>query len=196
MKRILLILIISTSSICFGQDKPKYKQEAIEYYEKAGRYLLESKEDSVLIFCDKAIEIDDTYYFPHNYKLSIYISKKKYDKALEECNMILIKKVDLAEVWTLVGVLNAQLGNIEEANTSYLKSIDLFTKRIDNSNNTSKDLKIANRLNRAVSYLLMGKEDIGKKELNQLKKENPDNEWIDQVYQISKDDLIKQLLGM
>ncbi|MGI6047386.1 MAG: hypothetical protein ACOYEG_05180, partial [Petrimonas sp.] len=74
----------------------------------------------------------------------------------------------------------------------YNKSIEIFDTRINNPEK-KKDLT-ANRLNRAISLILVGQEVEGKNELEKLKTENPDDLKIDEFLKINKQDYIRQLI--
>jgi hypothetical protein len=85
------------------------------------------------------------------------------------------------------------LGDTLKAKSYYKKSIEIFDQRISNPNK-KQDLE-SNRLNRAFSLILIGKEKVGKEELKKLKSENPDNIMIDEFLKIRKQDYIKQIIG-
>ncbi len=74
----------------------------------------------------------------------------------------------------------------------YKKSIELYEDRIKNPEK-KKDL-YANWLNRAVSFILLGKESEGMDELRKLKAQNPDDLMIDEILKINKQDYIRQLI--
>lgn len=188
------ILIVCVLQSCVGQDKPKYKKAAIEMNTEAGKYRMDFKADSALVLYDKAIELDETYYFPHVNKATIYLENKQFNKAIFELEIALEKKPDLAESWTALGALYDYKGQSEKANTSYKKSIDIFSKRIENSANSK--LKFANQLNRALSYILMGQGELGKIELRLLKKEDPNNLMVDTLLASTKKDIINLLIGI
>ncbi len=194
MKRLLILLVITTSLYCCGQDNPVYKQEAIEMNNKAGGYLQNGKVDSALILFDKAIKMDETYMMPHSNKVNIYLNRKEFDKAMLENETIVSKQPEMAEAWSFLGMLYSHLGYHKKANLSYSKSIDLYSARINDKGLEASYM--SNRLNRAVSYILIGEVDKGKAELKQLKTEDPNNPIVDQMLQFSKDDLIKQVLGL
>jgi len=146
-----------------------------------------------LILYDKAIELDDTYYLPHSNKISIYVERKQFDKALYESEMVIKKKPDLAEGWVIAGMLYDRQGETEKAKKYYEKSIEIFNNRIANPDKA--DMNSANRLNRAFSYILLGQEEKGKAEMTLLKKEEPENIMIDEFLKISKEDYINQIFG-
>ncbi|MCB0762665.1 MAG: tetratricopeptide repeat protein [Flavobacteriales bacterium] len=191
---ISFLIFISILQSCNGQDKkPEYNPKAIEMNNKAVQYAQTFKEDSALILYDKAIELDDTYYLPHSNKISIYVERKQFDKAVYESEMVIKKKPDLAEGWVFAGMLYDRQGETEKAKKYYEKSIEIFNDRIANPDKT--DMISANRLNRAFSYILLGQEEKGKAEMTLLKKEEPENIMIDEFLKISKEDYINQIFG-
>ena len=185
---LILILFIS----CSGQDKKEsYNPKAIDLNNKAVQLMQRFENDSALILFDKAIEIDNNYYLPHSNKCGIYIGRKQFDKALQESEMVIKKKPDLAEGWTFAGMLYDKQGDTLTAKKYYKKSIEIFDDRIKNPE--KKDQLTANRLNSAFSLILLGQEAKGKDELRKLKVENPDNLMIDEFLKISKQDYIRQI---
>lgn len=194
MKRLLILLAITTSLYCFGQDVPVYNHEAIEMNAKAGEYLQRSQEDSALFFFDKAIELDASYTLPHSNKVTIYLNRKDLNKALLECKMIVKKQPKMAEAWTFTGLIYDELKQKEEAKRCYQTSIDIFVERIEDKALSNRTM--INRLNKAVSFILMEEKEKGSAELNQLQKEYPNNPMISQISKFSKQELKKQLLGI
>ena len=85
------------------------------------------------------------------------------------------------------------LGDTIKAKSFYKKSIEIFDQRISNPDK-KKDLE-SNRLNRAFSLILVGKEKEGKEELKKLKSENPDNIMINEFLKMNKQDYIRQIIG-
>jgi tetratricopeptide (TPR) repeat protein len=190
---IILNFIWILFASCSGQKKKEiYNHKAIELNNKATELLRRSNNDSALILFDKAIAIDETYYIPHSNKVGIYITKKEYDKALYEIEMIIKKKPDLAEGWTYAGMLREGLGDTLVAKKYYEKSVEIFNERILNPEKEKQI--IANRLNRAVSLILLGQEKDGKEELKKLKGEKPDYKFIDELIKKNKQDFIHETL--
>ncbi|MFA6463323.1 MAG: hypothetical protein WCT51_04780 [Candidatus Shapirobacteria bacterium] len=193
MKRIITLSLIAIVAIsCIGQEKKEnYNSKAIEMNNKAVELMQKLKNDSALILFDKAIELDRTYYLPHANKVGIYINRNDFDKALLECEKSLDLKPDYAEGWALTGMLYDVKGENKKALEYYQKSIDLFDTKIsdpDKKNNIK-----SNRLNRAMSLVLIGQEKEGKQELSQLKSEYPDMKIIDEFLKWSKKDYLNQV---
>ena len=190
---ISLLIFISILQSCNGQDKkPDYNPKAIEYNNKAVQLMQRMDYDSALILFDKAIEIDKNYYLPYSNMTGIYLSKKQFDKALQASDKVVEIKPDLAEGWTFAGMLYDRQGDSLTAIKYYKKSIKIYDDRIINPDK-KKDL-YANRLNRAVSLILLGQESEGKDELRKLKAENPDDIMVDEFIKINKQDYIRQLI--
>ena len=192
-----LFIIFLTLTIFFSctsqTEKTDYNPKAIELNNKAGKYYQIGEYDSALIFYDQAIELDKNYYLPHSNKVNIYLSRKEYKNALNESELVIEKKADLAEGWTFTGMLYDFLGDTIKAKSYYKKSIEIYDHRISNPDK-KQDLE-SNRLNRAFSLILIGKEKEGKEEFKKLKSENPDNIMIDEFLKINKQDYIRQIIG-
>lgn len=192
-----LIVTILTFTIFFSCtrqiENADYDLKAIELNNKAGEYYQIGEYDSALYYFDKAIELDENYYLPHSNKVNIYLSRKDYKEALIESELILKKKPDLAEGWIFTGMLYDFLGDTMKAKSYYKKSIEIYDQRISNPDR-KQDLE-SNRLNRALSLILIGKEKEGKEEFKKLKSENPDNIMIGEFLKINKQDYIRQIIG-
>ncbi len=186
---VLIILFSCTSQT----EKTGYNPKAIELNNKAIKYYQIGEYYSALIYYDQAIESDSSYYLPHSNKVAIFLSRKDYNSALKESELVIKKKPDFAEGWTFTGMLYDFLGDTLKAKTYYEKSIEILDQRISNPDN-KQDLE-ATRLNRAFSLILIGKEKEGREEFKKLKSENPDNIMIDELLKINKQDYIRQVIG-
>ncbi|OPZ32262.1 MAG: Tetratricopeptide repeat protein [Bacteroidetes bacterium ADurb.BinA174] len=190
---ISLLIFITILQSCKGQsEKPNYNPKAIEFNNKAVQLMQQMEYDSALILFYKAIEIDKNYYLPYSNMAEIYLIRKQFDKALQASDKVVEIKPDLAEGWTFAGMLYDRQGDTLTAKKYYNKSIEIFDTRINNPEK-KKDLT-ANRLNRAISLILLGQEAEGKDELEKLKTENPDDLKIDEFLKINKQDYIRQLI--
>lgn len=186
----ILLLIISCSEQKKHASQGPYDPKAVELNNRAVKLINQYKNDSALILLDKAIAIDESYYVPHSNKVTVYVSQADYKNALRESELAIEKRPDLAEGWTMAGLLNEKLGDSIKANQYYQKSIDLFEARINDPQ--KKDQIMANKLSKALSLILHGKEQEGKDELTRLKKENPDNFMIDQFLKINRKEFISK----
>jgi len=185
-----LILILLAS--CSGKGKKEvYNPKAIELNSKGIKFMKRFDMDSALIRFDEAIAMDKTYYMPHSNKIGIYISKKEFDKALAESEMVVQLKPDLAEAWNFTGMLHDGLGDSVAAKKCYQKSIVLFDKRISDSKN--KEQIFASRLQRAFCLILLGKEKEGKEEMKKLQAEKPNDLITEQFLQMNKRDFINEI---
>ena len=169
-----------------------YNPKAIEFNDKAVELMQRSEYDSALILFDKAIEIDKIYYLPHSNKTTIYVRLKQLDKALHESEMVVKKKPDLAEGWTLAGMLHDRLNDTLMAMKYYNKSIEIYDERILDPK--KKSHIAVNKFNRAVTLILLGKEKEGKDEMLKLKLENPDDLMIDEFIDMNKEEYIRQII--
>lgn len=187
---VILLLLISCSEQKKHESQGPYDPKAIELNNRAVKLINLYKNDSALLLLDQAIDIDQSYYMPHSNKVTIYVSQADYKKAHRESELAIEKRPDLAEGWMMSGLLNEKLGDTIKAQQYYQKSIDLFEARI--SDPKKKDQIVANKLSRALSLILVGKEEEGKEELNKLKQENPDNFMIDQFLKINRKEFINK----
>jgi tetratricopeptide (TPR) repeat protein len=187
----LLLFSCLTLAHCKSQEKKTaYDQKAIELNNKAVEFIKVDDYDSALLYLDSAIHIDTTYYFAYANKCTIYCSLKDFKKALLASQMVTIVKPDLAEGWTFTGMLHDWLDDTANARICYEKSIEIFDERISNPD-TQKFLE-ANRRNRAISLILIGKEETGRNELKKLKKEYPNDKLVVEFLQLSKEEYLEE----
>jgi stress-induced-phosphoprotein 1 len=187
-----LILILLAS--CAGKvKKESYDPKAVVFNNKAVEHMQKFENDSALVLFDKAIEADGNYYVPHFNKAGIYLRMKDFDKAMQECEMVIKEKPDMAEGWTIAGMLHEKHGDTETAMKYYKKSIDIFDVRISDSG--LKNRINSNRMNRAISMLLLGKEKEARDEMKKLIGKNQDDMMIIDFIKLNKQDYINKVLG-
>lgn len=195
--KMMAILLTLTMFVVFFQScrpgKPEFNPAAVELNNEGVRYAQQFKEDSALLLYDQAIDLDRNYYLPHANKMSIYVGRKQFDKALHESEMILKKDPEGAQGWTFAGMLRERLGDTVTAQKYYQKSISLFDKRI--ANTEKADVIFNNRLNRVVSFILSGQEEKGRAELRLLKAEKPDNAVISEIMSMRRSEFLDHLSG-
>jgi tetratricopeptide (TPR) repeat protein len=190
----VLIFSFFTLTSCYCQTaKIIYNPKAIELNNKAVEFIKIKKLDSALIYLDKAIKIDTTYYLAYGNKCTVYCTLKDFKNALLVAEKEITVKPDLAEGWTFAGMLNDKLGDTINAVRCYKKSIELFDERISNPNK-QKYLK-ANKINRALSYILSGQQETGQNEIKKLMEIYPNDESLESFSKLSKQDFLNQLFN-
>jgi tetratricopeptide (TPR) repeat protein len=191
---LLFLSICLTLVHCNSQEKKTvYNPKAIQLNNKAVEFIKTANYDHALLYLDSAIHIDTTYYSAYANKCSIYCSLKDFKKALVESQMVISVKPDLAEGWTLTGMLCDWLGDTANALKCYQKSVEIFDERIVNPDK-QKFLE-ANKLNRALSLILMGQEEEGRNELKKLKEALPDNKTVDGLLALTKKEYLEEQFG-
>lgn len=194
---LMLLIFLFTLISCNGQEKKpvgEFDKNAIELNNTAIKLSTEQKCDSALVLLDKAIEIDPNNYLFHSNKANIYCQLKKFQEASSEVDKAIKIKPDLAEGWTIGGMLFDIQGDSVKAKEYYQKSIEIFDKRILDPE--KKKFILANRLGRAVSLILSGKEQEGRSELKKIKKENPNDQTTDMFLETTKKEIINQIFGL
>ncbi len=193
MKRLVTLCLLAIVAVsCIQQEKKDaYNSQAVEMNTLAVEFMQKFKNDSALILSDQAIELDKTYYLPHVNKVKIYLSRNDFSKALSECKTSIDLKPDYAEGWVMAGILYDLKGDTKHALESYQKSIELYDMKIADRN--EKHNIQSNRLNKAVSLVLIGQEKEGKQELNRLKSEYPEMKITEAFLNLSKKDYLNQL---
>jgi len=192
LQALIYTCLIATYSSC-QEKKAVYNTEAIQFNDKAVEFIKTQNFDSALIYLNKATEIDTTYYVAYGNKCSVYCSLKDFRKALAETQKEITVKPDLAEAWTFAGMLNDKLGDTLNAIKCYKKSIEIFDDRI--SNPDKEKYLVANKLNRAISLILMGQEETGQNELKKLKDANPNDKSLDDFLNLSKKEYLNQIFN-
>ncbi len=190
----VLIFTIFILTACYCQErKAIYNPQAIRLNNKAVEFIKIQNFDSALNYLNKAIEIDTTYYVAYGNRCSVYCSLKDFKKALVETQKEILVKPDLAEAWTFAGMLSDKLGDTLNATKYYKKSIEIFDDRISNPDK-EKYLEL-NRLNRAISLILMGQKEIGRNEIKKIKAANPNDKSLDDFFNLEKKDYLSHILN-
>lgn len=193
-KLIPLILLVTMLISCSEKkNRETYDLKAIELNNKGAEYLKQAENDSALLFFDKAIRTDSSYYLPHANKTGIYIGSKEFGKALSESELAIKKKPDYVEGWIMTGLLLEKQGDSLKAANYFQKSVDLYDLLIQDPE--KKEQIVKNKINRAFALIIQGKDLEAKKELNKLKAENPDNLMIEQFLNMNKKEFTNQLFG-
>ncbi len=149
--------------------------------------------DSALYYLDKAIKIDTTYYVAYGNKCTVYCALKDFRNALLEIQKEIAVKPDLAEAWAFEGMLNDKLSDTLNANKCYKKSIEMFDERIRDP--SKQKYLYENKLNRAISLILMGQEEAGRRELKKLKETNPNDKSLDDFLSLTKQEYLDEILS-
>lgn len=191
-------IVIGISGMIFlscnnNKENIEFNPKAVDLNNRAVEMLKRYEIDSAMVLLDSAIAADNNYYYPHSNKSAVYISRKQYDKAIKESELVLQKSPESAESWAFAGMIYDRIGKQSVAYKYYQNSIKLYNERIDDTSKMSQ--KFDNRLNRAMSLILIGKESDAKGELQKLKAEQPDNFLIDELMTINKEEYMNQMLG-
>ena len=181
----ILVYVLLLFGSCDGQkNKDVYNPKAIQLNNKAIEFLKTQQYDSALTYLDKSIKIDTSYYLAYGNKSTVYCTLKDFKEALIVTEKEIEVKPDLAEGWTFAGMLNDKLGDTLNAVKYYKRSIEIYNERILNPDK-QKYLK-ANEINRALSYVLMGQEQIGINEIKKLRELYPSDTFLDDFLKINK----------
>jgi tetratricopeptide (TPR) repeat protein len=201
MKNILTIKLSLLSFLFLllhscGEEKEiinkEYNPKAVDLNNKAVENILHFKADSALILLDKAIELDETYYLPHSNKVKIYIDRGEIEKALYESEMVIKKKPDLAEGWTFAGMIHEKVGNNQKAKKYYQKSINIYDDRIKSPK--KRDDINSNKVNRALSLKLLGRNSEANSEIKKLINEDPKNSMYKELLEISGSEYLNSII--
>lgn len=186
---IIILLSILTVS-CTPQTDKKNQQEAIDLNNQAIKIMSENP-DSALILIDKAIEIDKNNYLFYSNKANVYIARKDYAKAIISVEKAVEIKPDLAESDLFLGMLYDITNQTEKAKKQYENAILLFDNRLKKQDKYEQ----SNRMNRAVTLLLLGQIEQGKKELKKLLTENPEDPVLQYLQDFNKEKFLNEILG-
>jgi len=181
MKQTIIFLFIIFILISCNQKRhDEFDLKAIEFNRKACEYFKEANYDSAFVYYDKAIAVDSNYYLPHINKAEIYLLEKEYELALEECELSLKKKPELAEGWTFAGMLYDFLGVSEKAMSCYLKSIEIYDSRICDPEK-SHTLE-TNKLNKAITLLLIENKKLSSNIMTKQQTSHFDSVTVDSIF--------------
>jgi len=174
---------LSPNVICQNKQDT-YNPKAVELNKEAVKFMNAQHFDSAMLYLDRAIEIDTTYYVAYGNKCSLYCSMKDYENAVTQIQKEVTVKPDLAEAWTYGDMLSDKLGDTATAMAYYKRSVELFDERITNP--SKQEFLEANQRNRAISLILMGQDEQGRNELKRQKKAHPDDKSLDDLLKLDK----------
>ena len=185
---ILLTITLLCSFSCNSQNKQSYDEKAIALNNRASELII-TKPDSALILLNQATEIDPDYYLAHNNKINLFISRGEFDKAIESAEKGVKAKPDLAESVTMLGMLYDYKGQTDKAREQYTKALEIYNRRLENSDKNEFD----NKLNRALTLLLLEKLEEGQKEIERLLQEYPNDSKIQMLVDFDKQQYLNNL---
>ena len=187
MYKLFCLLFIIVTISCQSKEHD-IAQQVLDLNSKACE-IINMNPDSALILLDSAIKLDSKFSTAYFNEVIIYCNKAQYTKAIE-CNKNGLKsKPDLAESIMFMGLLYDKTKDTIRANIEYSKAIQLFNLRLKVSNKNSK----ANKINRAISLILLGNEK-GREDLNKLLIENPDDSILKDLQKFGKAEYIAEVL--
>ncbi len=137
---LFLVILIGLISCSKNQPDNLYElsnaqhEKAVVLNEKASTFFNHAQLDSALFYYNLALREDSSYYLPHANKACIYIKKGMYQKALIECETTVKLKVDMPQIWFMAGLMNEQLGDDKAAQHDYRKSMEIYAKKLRQSN--------------------------------------------------------------
>jgi tetratricopeptide (TPR) repeat protein len=190
IRNILILLSILTVS-CTAHTEKKNKQEAIDLNNQAVKIMSENP-DSALILLDRAIEIDKNDYLFYSNKANIFLARKDYAKAISSLEKAVDVNPDLAEGSLFLGILYDKTDQTEKAKKLYERAISIFDNRLKKH----EKYELSNRMNRAVTLILLGQINQGKKELEKLLTENPENTVLQYLQNFDKEKYFNEILGI
>lgn len=184
---IFLLLVASFTGCQPENDRALAEQlnnEAIEQLQKQNT----QEAERLLV---SAIQADDTFAEPHAYLIQIHLQNSAFDKALEQCEIVIEKAPEEAENWVLAGILREKKGDQETAFEYYEKSIQWFKKRLEeNAKNDPEpenhDLPMQDEVNIIFSYILLDNHNKANELIEDLEVRYPDNAMIRNLYDFDK----------
>lgn len=161
---IAMVAIVACSNPSKISDS---RTAAMELNNQAAAMIARFQYDSALVLLNIAIDVDSGYYTPHTNKITVYLAKGQYHKALAESEIVVGMVPEKAEIWPVAGMLNELQGDTVKALNYYERGIALYDKLI--ADPKLEGQVSVNRLNRAVLLILARKESEGRGELLKLK---------------------------
>jgi len=193
MKRLFCLTLISATMLSiYAQDrKVDINPLAIEYNDLATKQILVQNYDSALVLINKALSLDGNYTIGYSNKVGIYVGLKDFKKALIAADKLIEIDPHYADGYGMAGGICDVMGDTKMAFDYYKRGISCYDEKILKTNDPKQ--LITNRAYRACLLRLIGKEDEGKKELEKLKAENPDNFAFDQLLKLDRQTYLKSL---
>ncbi len=167
---LVFVLAHGCGSSDYHPDAMSLQREAMKVYKR--------KPDSALSVLDKAIAIDPSYHLLYNTKAMVYQRKGEYDRAVAELHKSLRWNDTQPEVHQQIGMLYDISARPEKAGDAYNRALALFDLRLAEGDDNPVD----ERVNRAITLILMGREADGNSALEALAISHPDHPVIQGLF--------------
>nr|WP_320117917.1 hypothetical protein [uncultured Marinifilum sp.] len=108
-------------------------------------------------------------------KINVCVAFKEYEKAIQSINSLFFIKGEYAEGLMYKGMLYEMLQTKDSATIAYKKALKKYNKRINETN------ALNDKVNKAILYCFIEEEGRGLEEINNIIKENPNNNFAVQI---------------
>lgn len=167
-----------------------FNQNAIELNNLGSEKIKVQQYIDAIIFFDRAIELDSTYYIAYNNKITALVGLKKIAEAINVNKLSIKQKPDLAEGHFFLGVLYDYIGDSTSARNSYNNSIYYYKERISNNINIE-----SNEINLAMAYKFIGESEKSAKLFEKYLSDDKNNFTARILYDSSKQDFINSIFN-
>lgn len=193
MKKFSCLIFISTIMLSiYAQDRlVDINPLAIDYNDLAIKQIHVQNYDSALVLINKALSLDGNYTLGYSNKIGIYIGMKDYKKALIVADELMKIDPQYVTCYVQAGAICDIMGDSIMAIDYYKKGISCYDEKILKADDPKQLLM--NRVNRACLLRFVGKEDEGKKELEKLKTDNPDNYAIGPLLKLDRKTYLRSM---
>jgi tetratricopeptide (TPR) repeat protein len=175
----ILDLTKKTNEEMVNYSDEKLVELAMDLYDNVGGDP-HFKEDSLklyyaLRYIEVAIAKNPNNASAYNSKINVYVALKEYKKAIQSINSLFSIKGESAGGLMFKGMLYEMLQTKDSATIAYKKALQKYNEKINETNNLN------DKVNKAVLLCLIEEKEKGLKEINNIIKENPNNNYAVQM---------------
>lgn len=173
MKNIIIVIILILSSLSCSNTRNK--EHAQEFNKKSIQFNQKQQYDSALVYMNSAINLDPENYLFQINKANVLLETKQFDQVIRTYEKALELNTK-ANVRLLLGELYAKKMDVEKSKMYFNDNIEFLNQQI--STTTDQDVLNTLKVELIITKMQLGQERNGKQLINALKKEFPDDEFI------------------
>ena len=164
MRSLLIVVLVLAATAVVGQTSERNRLYARKLNDLACGPLKLANPDSAIQLLQQAVALDSMNTAARTNLAGQYVQRHEYALASKQLQEVVRIKPAFAEIVFWLGVIEEQLGRLGSARTHYLRSVKLYDDRIA----TGGSNLVANRVNRAVALLFLGRKGEAKREIDIL----------------------------
>jgi len=138
-KFIFCFLLFIVGMSCSSENKKSVDPSAVLVYDKGMDCMVNSKVDSAIIYFNKAIEIDSSYYYAYYYKEVSECRVKKYDDAIQTLKKMITLWPENSGCYSYLGLIYEIKKDTIQSSLYFNKAVELEKAVLDTMSETNSN---------------------------------------------------------